>query len=374
MGPLTPGDLLRSVGLVSVPAGEERELLHNEHTGAARLLTYEDGDILGLCRSFRSAADHARAICRDAGLPESAAPALTSQISLFARWGLLLRRSDVLSLLPHRAPPPAESLPSVRAEGTTVGERLNTALLANRGRRFLFDDRPVRGAAAAPPAFGFRADFLRSGDAPPGVSIDPAGLLGAAPADLATEDVDLDSLDARFLRTLKRGDGWIAVTQAGTRGRFVDRLVVTTQPLALDGPLGLDHRRLLPPAPDVDAGARDVFLLVLRKMWDPALIALLPGVADGGPAADLGLAEILLALIGPFEIGPARPGGGPRLHAIAEHLRAAASLEAGEFRRLVLPLLLQAGSPERRAAALDADFPDHREAILAYARRLETWP
>ncbi len=47
MGPLSEGaDLVRSVGLVALPAGRSRELLRSEFSGAARLLSYEDGDIL----------------------------------------------------------------------------------------------------------------------------------------------------------------------------------------------------------------------------------------------------------------------------------------------------------------------------------------
>jgi hypothetical protein len=372
--PLAPGERLRSVGLVSIPAGADRELLYNEHSGAARLLTYEDGDILSLCRVFRTVDGHAREICRAAGLPDANLPAITSQVSLLARSGLLVRRSELMERLSAPSPPPADPVHVAPA-----GARLNDVLREFRGRRVILGDAPARGAAAGPPAF-ISAPYPTREGRPEGPALDAAAVLGAAPGDVAGPDVDLDTLDAVFLRRLRRGGGVIAATQRGTTARHVDRLLVTNQPYALDGPLGLDNRLPLPPAPEIDAGAREVFLLVVRKVIDRSLIALLPGAVEGpapAPRAGTRMADLFLALIGPFEIGPARADGAARRLALAAHLRSVASLSAEEFARLSRPLLRAIAPPAALLAPrieTPVDVPDPRAAILAYAELLEGWP
>lgn len=355
----------RSVGLVSYPAGAERELLFQEHAGAARLLTPEDGDLLSLCRAFRGTEEHARAICREAGLPDGEAPALALRLDELAREGLLVSRSELLRLLEHA---PAEAAPPLRAAALRSGHgaALNELLRAHRGERVLVDPAPVRGMSAARVSFRSDAPPLLTGT-PEGPARDPseahARALGASPAALAAPDVDLDRLDAAFLRRLRRKDGFVAASFHGTRAGFVAETVLTNRPAALGGPMGLDLRRPLPPAPEIDAGALDVFLLALRKTWDAALVALLPGAIDAAPPPrPPGLADLMLALIAPLDLGPVVPPGPARFPALAAHLRAAAELSSLELRALLAALL----------ARPDVDVPRGLpDALRAYAARLD---
>lgn len=402
MGPVNPplaSDPLRSVGLVAIPAGAERELLFNQHTGAARLLSYEDGDILELCRSFRTAAEHARLICAEAGLPPEHQTAITSQISLMARAGLFVRKSDLLDRL--AAPPPAAAPLDALHPLPADGARFNAVLDAARGRRILFDDGPLLGPPSAGAAFVSEDVDLNPpgpwGPSPAATAAAHAALLGLTTAQAAGKGVDLDGLDAALLRRLRLGDGRVAVTQHGRlapdgRARGVARLSFTRRPFLLGGPIGLDLGLLLPPAPPVEVGFLDVFLLLVQKIHERAIFALLPGVT-AGPALPrptplrTRLADLLLVLIAPLEIGPAKPDGAPRLKAVAAHLRSAAALDAADFRALVRPLLRARAAaaladgvlpvePLRAALAspdvdLPEDAPDARAAVFSYAQLLE---
>ncbi len=489
-------DEYRSLGVVTFPMGEDRELVFAEPSGAAKVLSLAEVDVLTSCGTFRPLETHANEICRTSGLPPDQQLQILYQLAQFARAGLLVSRKQVLDLLrppspPRPAPPRIAALGVVTRDrpeslerclegairnakthgracefivmddsgddrtravlqglkarhgatirhagrrekdlyaaalakeagvdpetlafaladpegcGFTPGANRNALLLDTVGEMFVSLDDDTLGTPCAPPMtpspglmLTSEADLTESWFHPdrdsalraaPPVEKDLLGLheelLGRDPASAAAGTADFGTIDARFLRRLRAGDGRVALTQMGTAGdsalgshgsflslggpsrdrllaseaayraalssrevvRAVNRLTVTHRPHLMTTAAGFDNRSLLPPFMPVTRNEDGVFALTLRKCSETALFGTLPWVIPHVPPTGramlpdavtrLDFNDILVSCLSSLEPGFFKPEGADRFALMGRHIAELAGLPAREFRNFLL--------------------------------------
>jgi hypothetical protein len=240
--------------------------------------------------------------------------------------------------------------------------------------------------------------------------------------------VDLDTLDARFLRLLRGGAATVRLSQIGligdcaqgtshwiithhgrsrtrlldsadayrtaTRSREVIRGARQTTICSRSGFMtygaGYDHRDLLVPFLPVMRGQDGLFVQTLQKcLEEDAFVAHLPWLLHHDPmdrrefepdgfwlaASATYLLDFVGISLGSYQHGPAKPSGPERLRALGTHLSELGALQAPEFEELFSRLFWQRNTYwieelEREAARLQGTSAHWAENLRKAAGQL----